>query len=36
VDWGAAPPHEAYLAGLRSRHGRKAGFWAAVEDAAGR
>ncbi len=35
-DWGPVPPHEAYLAGLRSRHGRKAGFWAAVEDAAGR
>ena len=36
ADWGAAPPHEAYLAGLRTRHGRKAGFWAAVEEAAGR
>ena len=36
ADWGAVVPHEPYLAGLRVGHGRKAGFWAAVEDAAGR
>ena len=36
ADWGAAPPHEAHRAGLRTRHERKAGFWAAVEEAAGR
>ena len=36
ADWGASLPHGAYLAGLRAGHGRKAGFWAAVEAAAGR
>ena len=36
VDWGPAPPHHLFLAGLRTTHGRKAGFWAAVEEAEGR
>ncbi len=36
VDWDPAPPHHLYLAGLRTTHGRKAGFWAAVEEAEGR
>jgi hypothetical protein len=36
ADWGASLPHGAYHVGLRTRHGRKAGFWAAVEEAKGR
>ena len=36
ADWGAAPPHHLYLAGLRTTHARKTGFWAAVEEAEGR
>ena len=36
ADWGPAPPHDLYLAGLRTGHGRKTGFWAAVEEAEGR
>ena len=36
AEWGAVVPHDPYLAGLRTAHGRKAGFWAAVEDAEGR
>jgi len=27
TDWQGHPPHDAYLAGLRQRHPRKAGFW---------
>ena len=26
-DFGALAPHKAYVAALKSRHGRKAGFW---------
>jgi hypothetical protein len=26
-DWGEIPPHEAYLAAIRSTHARKRGFW---------
>ncbi len=33
ADWGASPPHDAYLAALQAAHGRKAGFWAATEEA---
>ncbi len=29
-DWGGLVEHEDYLAGLRSGHGRKSGFWARV------
>ena len=36
AEWGAAPPHHLYLAGLRTTHARKTGFWAAVEEAEGR
>ena len=36
AEWDAIVPHDPYLAGLRTQHGRKAGFWAAVEEAAGR
>ena len=36
ADWGAAEPHGAYLPRLRAQHGRKAGFWTAVEEAVGR
>ena len=31
ADWGPVPPHRLYHAGLRTAHGRKAGFWAAME-----
>ena len=33
AEWGAVVPHDLHLAGLRTGHGRKAGFWAAVEEA---
>ena len=36
AEWGAVVPHDPYLAGLQAQHGRKAGFWAAVEEAEGR
>lgn len=29
-DWAGAPDHDAWAAGLRADHGRKAGFWARV------
>ena len=35
AEWGAVLPHNLYFAGLRTGHGRKAGFWAAVEEAEG-
>ena len=36
AEWDAIVPHNLHLAGLRTAHGRKAGFWAAVEEAEGR
>ena len=36
AEWGAVVPHGLHLAGLRTGHGRKTGFWAAVEEAEGR
>ena len=36
AQWSAAEPHDAYLAVMRAAHGRKVGFWAAVEEAEGR
>lgn len=30
-DFGALAPHDAYVAALKSAHGRKSGFWSLVE-----
>ncbi len=30
-DWGTLPPHDRHVAALRTAHGRKAGFWSAVD-----
>ena len=34
-DFGRFETHEAFVARLRARHGRKTGFWALVADMAG-
>ena len=34
-DHGAFETHEAFVARLRARHGRKAGFWSRMEELAG-
>ena len=32
---GGVEPHEAFVARLRARHGRKAGFWSRAEELSG-